>query len=228
MWMGVSKKLSVSSGSENAVPALPARSEGNAARRGRPRDPDVDEAILAATLDVLAEQGYARLTIDGVALRAGVAKTTLYRRWATKEALVLDAIAYVRFGNRPDPPDSGSLRRDMLSYLRALIRYRRAQSDAIAALASEILANRELAEAFRRQLVSGITGGFHTIVERAVERGELPTSTDLDLLAGLPMALVHYHRVMTGEPADEGLAKRIVDQFFNAAGRPQPTRKARR
>jgi AcrR family transcriptional regulator len=182
--------------------------------RGRPRDPDVDEAILSATLDVLGEQGYARLTIDKVALRAGVAKTSLYRRWPDKEALVVDAVAFVRVGNRPDPPDTGSLRRDMLGYLRALIRYRRAQSDAIAALASEILANRELAEAFRRKLVSVLTAGFAAIVERAVARGELPASTDVELVAELPMALIHYHRVITGEPADEGLAKRIADQFF--------------
>jgi AcrR family transcriptional regulator len=216
----------VKAGSEIRVPDPGGGPGGAAARRGRPRDPEVDEAVLSATLDLLAEEGYARFTIDKVALRAGVAKTSLYRRWPAKEALVLDAIAFVRVGNRPDPPDTGSLRRDMLSYLRTLIRYRRAQSDAIAALASEILANRQLAEAFRRRLVSGLASGFRTIVERAVDRGELPASTDVELVASLPMALIHHRRVMTGEPADEGLAKRIADQFFSTGG-VRPVRKAR-
>ena len=212
--------------SENAR-IVPSGSVQVLTRRGRPRDPEVDEAIVSAALDVLAEQGFARLTIDRVAARAGVAKTSLYRRWPSKEALVLDAMAHVRFGTRPEVPDTGSVRRDMLSYLRALIRYRRAQSDAIAALASEILANRELADAFRQKLVGGLTSGFRTIVERAVGRGELPAATDVELVAALPMALVHHHRLLTGEPADEGLAKRIVDQFFSGTGAARGARKVR-
>ena len=197
-------------------------------RPGRPRDPEVDEAILSATLGLLAEQGYARLTMDRVAARAAVAKTSLYRRWPTKESLVLDAIAHHRVGERPGVPDTGSLRRDMLGYLRPLIRYRRAQSEAVAAVASEILANLEMAALFRRQVAGELTSGFRSIIERAIGRGELPASSDTELLAALPMALIHQHRVLTGEPADEGLAKRIVDQFFSPGRADRPGGEASR
>ena len=184
-------------------------------RRGRPRDPKVDEAILAATLDLLAEQGYSRLTIEGVALRAGVAKTSLYRRWPAKESLILDAIVNVGFAGQPEVPDTGSLHQDMLSYLCAWIGFRRAQP-----WASEILANPELKHLFRKQLGGGLTSGFRTIIERAAERGELPPHTDVELMATLPIALIHQHYVLTGRPADEGLARRIAGQFFSAARSP--------
>jgi AcrR family transcriptional regulator len=187
------------------------------ARAGRPRDPEVDEAILAATVTLLIEGGYARLTIDRVAAKAAVAKTSIYRRWPSKESLVLDAIRYSRSGERPAVPDTGRLRSDMLGYLRSLIRYRRAQSEALAAVASEVLANRGLAEVFRRHVLGGVAAGFRVIIERAIERGELAPATDVELLASLPLALIHQHRIATGETADEGLAKRIVDQFFSPA-----------
>lgn len=178
----------------------------------------MDEAILRATVDLLAGQGYSRLTMDRVARKAAVAKTSLYRRWPTKEALVIDAIGYARLAERPAVPDTGSLHGDMLGFLRAQVRYRRDQSDAIAALTSEMLANRTLADAFCGQVNADRTAGFRTIIERAVQRGELPASTDVELLVALPFALVHYHRVLTGEPPDEALAKRIADQFFSPVG----------
>ena len=197
--------------------------EAEHVRPGRPRDPEVDEAILSATLDLLAAEGYARLTMDRVALKAAVAKTSLYRRWPSKESLVVEAIQRVQMAERPVVPDTGSLRRDMLGYLRSLVRYRRAQSDAIAAVMSEIIANRELADAVRQHVVGTLLSSFRVIVERSIARGELPSSTDVELLSSLPLALVHQRRLLTGEPADEAFAKRIVDQFFDLSS-PTPLR----
>jgi AcrR family transcriptional regulator len=173
----------------------------------------VDEAILTAALDLLAEQGYSRLTIEQVALRAGVARTSLYRRWPTKESLILNAIVNVGLDERPEVPDTGSLHQDMQLYLYAWIRFRRTQ-----AWASEMLANPQLKQVLRQNLGDGLTTGFRTIIERAVERGELPPNTDVELMATLPMALIHQHHGLTGELANEGLARRIADQFFGAAG----------
>jgi AcrR family transcriptional regulator len=170
----------------------------------------VDEAIMAATLDLLAEEGYSRLTVEGVALRAGVAKTSLYRRWSTKDSLVVDAVVNVGFAERPEVPDTGSLHEDMDSYLRAWIRFRRGQ-----AWSSEILANSELKQLLSERVGAGLTSGFRTIIERAVDRGELASQTDVELLATLPMALIHQHFALGGKPADEALARRIADQFFN-------------
>ncbi|MBO0728186.1 MAG: TetR/AcrR family transcriptional regulator [Acidimicrobiaceae bacterium] len=182
----------------------------------------MDQAIRTATLDLLAGQGYSRLTIEGVALRAGVAKTSLYRRWSTKESLVLDAIVNAGLAEQPALPDTGTLHEDMLSYLCAWVRFRRAQ-----AWASEVIANSELKHAFRKSLGDGLTSGFRAILERAVERADLPPHTDVELMATLPMALIHQHYVLTGKPADEELAKRIADQFFSAAPAPCQDRKQR-
>src|SRR5438309_7772190 len=103
----------------------PARS-----RRGRPRDSAVDEAILTAAVDLLAEAGFARLTMDQVAARAGVGKASLYLRWPNKLALVSEAIQH-RSAVVPEVPDTGSLRLDMLTFLRALLRRKSAAERAV-------------------------------------------------------------------------------------------------
>src|SRR5260370_11663714 len=109
-------------------------------RRGRPRDPAVDEAILAAAIDLLAEAGYARLTMDQVAARAGVGKASLYLRWPNKVALVAEAIQH-RSAVVPEVPDTGSLREDMLAFLLGLLRGRSAGQRALAAVTGEIDSN---------------------------------------------------------------------------------------
>src|SRR5436190_20339068 len=85
-------------------------------RPGRPRDPSYDKAILDATLEILFDRGYAGLTIDGVAARTGLGRPTIYRRWSSKPALVIAALAQ-SVGVSP-APDTGSLRKDLLAYQR--------------------------------------------------------------------------------------------------------------
>lgn len=85
----------------------PRRPGGHGSDRGRPRDPDMDQAILAATIGLLAEVGYVRLTVAEVARRAGVGKPAIYRRWAQKSQLVVEAmVTQMRPGT---DPDSGSI-----------------------------------------------------------------------------------------------------------------------
>src|SRR5215475_3701301 len=90
----------------------PGRPSGPAARPGRPRSPAADEAILDATVELLGELGFLALTIEAVAARAGVAKTTIYRRWPTKDDLLFDAVACIK-GPPIDPPGE-SVRSDLL------------------------------------------------------------------------------------------------------------------
>src|SRR5579864_2191010 len=111
-------------------------------RRRRPRDPKVDEAILIAAVDLLGEVGYARLTMDQVVARAGVGKASLYLRWPNKVALVAEAIQH-RSGAVPEVPDTGSLREDMLAFLRALLRAKSTAQRAVAAVTGEIASNPE-------------------------------------------------------------------------------------
>ena len=183
---------------------------------GRPRDPQVDEAILAATLELLAQDGYARLTVERIAARAGVGKASLYRRWPDKVSIVLEAVS--RNPERPSAPDTGSLRGDMLTYLQTLVGYRTLHSEAITAISSESLCNARFGEAFRAGMADPVMAGMRTIVERAVDRGELPAGTDVALLATLPPALLHVQRLFAERLPDEAFVKRIVDQFFSPTG----------
>src|SRR5262249_7192709 len=81
---------------------------------GRPRDPEADRAILQATIELLSEEGYEGLSIESVAARAGVGKTTIYRRWPSKEPLVVDAIKAFKAPVDPMPPREDESTRDAL------------------------------------------------------------------------------------------------------------------
>ena len=182
-------------------------------RRGRPRDPEVDEAILSAAVDLLGEVGYARLTMEQVAERAGVGKASLYLRWSSKVALVAEAIQQ-RSGVVPEVPNTGSLRGDMLMFLRALLRSQSAASRAVSAISGEVESNPELREAWRHGVAGALTACVRTIVARAVDRGELPVTSDVELLSLLPLAMFQHWRLGHEQRPDDSVVGRIVDQFY--------------
>lgn len=184
------------------------------ARRGRPRDPGVDEAVLAAAVDLLVEVGYSRLTMEQVAARAGVGKASLYLRWTGKIALVAEAIQH-RAGAVPVVPDTGSLRSDMLGFLRGLLRSRSNASKALSAVRGEIASNPELSRAWHEGLAGTLEGSMRAIVERAIGRGEIPARTDVELLSVLPLAVLQHLTSQERKP-DDALVVRIVDQFYSA------------
>jgi AcrR family transcriptional regulator len=187
------------------------------ARRGRPRDPVVDESILAATLELLGEAGYARLTMEQVAARARVGKASVYLRWPSKLALVAEAIRRGRPDLVPEVPDSGSLAGDMAIFLADLVRPRDAGARALSAVTGEAASNPEVREAFRRGVSRTLADRVRVIVERAVARGELPAATDVELLSLLPQALLQQFRLTYDERPGTELAGRIVAQFFTPA-----------
>jgi AcrR family transcriptional regulator len=206
--------------------ALPAGGPGRP-RRGRPRDPGVDAAIRSATADLLAEVGYARLTMDLVAERAAVSKPSLYLRWPNKVALVADALQH-RARPVPEVPDTGSLPGDMRVFLVALLHSRDEASRALAAVAGEIATNPQLRKAWHRGLAGMLTGCLRAIVTRAAERGELPADADVELLSQLPLSLLQNWRLEHDRDPDEAVVERIVRQFYTpaAAGR-RPQRGAK-
>jgi AcrR family transcriptional regulator len=194
---------------EGRIPA----GESGRPRRGRPRDPQVDAAILTAAMDLLGEVGYARLTMDQVAARAGVAKASLYLRWANKVALVAEAIGH-RARPVPEAPDTGSLPGDMRVFLRTLLRSKNAALPAVAAVSGEIASNPELRTAWRASVAGALSARVRLIVTRARERGELPTDTDVDLLSMLPQALLQSWRAEHEDRPDDAVMDRIVAQFY--------------
>lgn len=187
---------------------------GGRARRGRPRDPGVDESVLSSTLLLLGEVGYAQLTMEQVAARARVGKASLYLRWPSKVALVSDAVQRLSPDLVPAIPDTGSLGGDMSEFLRQLVRPRSATAAALPAVAGEASNNPEMREAFRRGVTPALIDSVRTIVQRSVDRGELPATADVELLSVLPMALLQQLRLIHEQRPGEEMVSRIVAQFY--------------
>lgn len=181
--------------------------------RGRPRDQSVDAAIRTATMELLGEVGYARLTMDQVAARARVSKSSLYLRWPNKVALVADALQH-RARAVPEVPDTGSLPDDMRAFLSNLVRSRSLASRTLAAVSSEIASNAELRKAWHRGLAGMLTGCLRAIITRAIERGELAADSDVELLSQLPLSLLQNWRLEHETEPDDEIVERIVQQFY--------------
>jgi AcrR family transcriptional regulator len=182
-------------------------------RRGRPRSEQCDRAIEAAVLDLVVEHGFAGMSIEGVAARAGVAKTTIYRRWDSKEALVVDAFMR-RARERVVSPDTGRLRTDLIEMLRAFLRNLQLDGGLMQAFIAEQRRHPPLAEAFRSTFLKERRAVIRAVLDRGVARGELAPGADLELLADVGAAMLWYRFIITGAPLDDDLPDRIVDQFF--------------
>ena len=193
---------------------------------GRPRDPDLDQAALNAAIRLIVEDGYPALTMDRIAERASVSKASLYRRWPNKASLVVDAIeAFARY--QIPLPDTGRLRDDVVEFLRTFVRSRTADMETYGALSTALTADPELKKRCRNTLLVNFSTSFRTIVTRAVDRGELPLDTDLELFADIVPALLRYRRQTTGQPLEEAFIDRIADQFFTPTRRTaMPARRA--
>jgi AcrR family transcriptional regulator len=174
-----------------------------------------EEAILRATLELLAEAGYDQLTIDGVAARAHCSKATIYRRWQGKAELVTAA---VRRHSAPPPepaPGTGSLREDLLASLEAMRSSLAGQDTAlILGLMTAMRHDRELAAMVREQVLDTKREVFGAAVARAVARGELPAGADHTLLAEISSAMLLSRLLVTGEPLDAAFAQQLVDDVL--------------
>jgi AcrR family transcriptional regulator len=185
---------------------------GESARRpGRPRDAQADDAILDAAVEVLAEQGPGRFTVDAVATRAGVGKATIYRRWASRGALLLDT-AHHRMAIEVEDPDTGSLTEDIVATLTGLgVKARDTVAGRILpVIMSEAVVNPEM----RRILTAFVADRRRlprAIVERGIARGELPDSTDPDLLLDILAGTVFFRVLLSDAPVDEAIVREVVD-----------------
>jgi AcrR family transcriptional regulator len=180
----------------------------------RPRvEGDREQQILDATLEVLSDVGYDRLTMDAVATRAKASKATLYRRWNDKVSLVIDALLSVK--SAPTAPDTGSLRGDLLESFCGEGGLTDERSVAtFASVITAISRDREFAEAFRKDIIGPKSALSRSIFERAVERGEIPASADLDLLAPALAGIVLHRLFLLGEQPDRALITRVIDQII--------------
>jgi len=147
---------------------------------------DVTEAIRAAVFEELAAVGYARMSIEGIARRAGVGKTAVYRRWRSKLHLVLDVVSAMAVLGLP-VPDTGSLEGDLRLLYEVTSRALRhpVASQVIPDLQAEAARNPDIAEAFQRALRDGQESVASRIVAAAAERGEVSPGLDPDLALDL-------------------------------------------
>lgn len=182
---------------------------------GRPRDSRVDEAIARAVRELLAEVGYAGLTMDAVAARAGVGKAAIYRRYATKQEMVFAAAIHGK--TLEVPPDSGSLLGDLTALARVIVGHlsNPAASAALLSLLGEIAADPALAERFARTFVEPERAGNAELLERAVRRGELARMPDVDLFhAVFGGAILSWLFISRHDP--HGLPERLAHFAYAA------------
>lgn len=179
-------------------------------RPGRPRNEDSDAAIVAATLAVVAEAGITNFTIDAVASRAGVGRATIYRRWPSKEALIVHAWASCVYDL--EIPDTGSLRGDLLALF--TIENPHMPADLARRVLPQMIAaarvDPELTGTFQ-EIINERRKPSRVILERAVRRGELREDCDLALLQDVLVGPFYYRIVITDEPIDRPVVERIVD-----------------
>ena len=188
----------------------------------RPRiEGDREVEILGATLQVLQDVGYDRLTMDAVALRAKASKATLYRRWNSKLRLVIDALLTTK--HTPVMPDTGTLRGDLEALMCGVGGM--TDSEAVGtfgAVITAIVRDPEFADAFRTEIVGPKVAASQEIWERARDRGEIREDLDLELIEPA-LAGICLHRVfLMGEKPTEELIGRVIEQIILPAALVHP------
>jgi AcrR family transcriptional regulator len=186
------------------------------AHAGRPRDPEISGAILSATLDVLGEEGYGGLTIAAVALRAGVHKPAVYRRWANKLDLAVAAIQLL--APQFDDPDTGEIRADLVQMLVAVAgaAHERGRLTTGLRLQADMTADPALAAAVETSIVAPRRAVTAAVLERAVGNGQLRPGIDIEMAIDMLFAPVSRKALRSGDMrVSRREATRIVDQLLD-------------
>jgi AcrR family transcriptional regulator len=187
----------------------------------RRRGAALDAALLGAAWDELREVGYPRLTLDGVAARAGTSRPVLARRWPNRAELVIAALRH----HTPSTilPDTGTLRGDVLSLLRQISA---TTGEAVGVLtfllADYFSATGHPPSEIRQRAIAGGGSIMAAIIERGVERGEVDPRRLTPHIASLPVDLVRHDLIMNLAPVPDETLIEIVDHIFLPLVRPQP------
>ena len=183
---------------------------------GRPRDPKADEVILHAAMEELSEHGFAGLTVDGVAARAGVGKATIYRRWSSKTRLVIDAAMSVL----PvlEVPDTGTVRDDLIALMTTSfgVEKPKVHERLMAAIIAEAAADDEVREVLA-EYINARRSTARVLLQRAKKRGELPAETDIDLFSDLMSGALMYRGLMRGITVRDTDIVEVVDAALRSA-----------
>ncbi|NQX10763.1 TetR/AcrR family transcriptional regulator [Microbacteriaceae bacterium VKM Ac-2855] len=192
---------------------------------GRKRDHTRDPEILAAALDVLAETGYERMTVDMVAARAKAGKATVYRRWGSKEELVIEAVACMKKADLDEAtvPDTGSLRGDLVAMIRPhSIEEGERKLRIMAGLTSMIARDPDFAKAAAAAIVEPRARINRMFLQRAIDRGEISADCDVDAISSISPSMAFYRTLMLNKPVDRAFLMSVIDGvILPAAGLPR-------
>jgi AcrR family transcriptional regulator len=188
-------------------------------RPGRPRSSTVDAALSAAVIEILASDGYEGLRVDDVAERAGVSKTTLYRRAPSKAALVVDVLRGLKHDHVP-LPDTGDIASDLRSLVRDL--YRSLDGTALGRALAGLLAEKdrdpELTEAIE-QLWHSRQQQVGSVIRRGIDAGTIRPGLDEASLVEFLAGPAYYRLLVTGQRLDPASATRHADALVAAVVR---------
>lgn len=186
---------------------------------GRPRSAECDRAIVEATLAEYAERGFAGLSVDAVAARAGVSKATIYRRYPSKSEMVI-AAAYVVADELAPKPDVGSLRGDLLAACTKLGRLM--NHDVLGRTMRQIVADAphhpDLA-AMHESFVKDRRQRTFAALQRGIDRGEIRPGIDFEAAVDLLVGPLFYRHMVSRMPVDDAYVEGIVDAFLRAYAR---------
>jgi len=185
-----------------------------------------DQAILKATRELLDEQGVRGLTIEGVAERSGVAKTTIYRRYRDRDELALAVLIEMSEAFRA-PPDLGDTRKELLAFVREATEVI-LRGGVVEGLASEIATNPELSQAYRDRIIKIRWDEIATIIARGVKRGDLRSDTDVRVAHELLIGPLMYRLLFSGLPLNRRHARQVVDAVMAAFAPEAKTAKTKR
>ena len=192
------------------------------ARAGRPRDRQIDAAVLKATLAVLDESGYGGLALEEVARRAGTTKPAIYRRWPGRQQLVLAALAR-RLGNAW-APDTGCTLCDLDESLKLFVAaFRRMPPGVIGPLFADCAGDRKLRTEFMTALFEPPRAAAREALERAHLRGDLRDDVDIELILDLIGSLVHYRALFGHAPTSDVEIEGAVEALLQGIATDYPS-----
>jgi AcrR family transcriptional regulator len=215
---------SVEAGSGSTI-AAPAGTEPVRRGRGRPRR-TIDEAVLIATTERLRVVGARRTTIDAIAARSNCSKTAIYRRWPTRDAILLDALRRATFGRPDDVRDVVEIERELRSTVHAaairgsMIFASEIMLAVLPTITREVLSASPIGEAFRHEIFRPIRAAAKERLQAAIDRGEVSDDVDADLVFDMAYGTMLY-RALMGEPVDATVAGVLADLMMHGVAGPE-------
>ncbi|MGY2875560.1 AcrR family transcriptional regulator [Marmoricola sp. URHA0025 HA25] len=190
------------------------------AQAHRPRvEGEREDEILDATVELLMEVGYDRLTMDAVAKRARASKATLYRRWETKASLVVEALVRAKEAPHPVEHDTGSLRGDLLATFCGHEGLSGAATGVMGAMITAVSTDPDFAEEFREKFIAPKLELGNAIYARAQARGEIAEDIDVDIIAPALAGILMHRAFILGGSVDDATIERVVDHVILPAVR---------